>query len=433
MIFTDPIFFFAFLPVWVILTYCCSEDWSKNAVSLLGSLLFIAWGKQWYYALILVPVFLVYICGRLIPKFGPAAEIFGDIFAVGSGVAAVIFLPDKGTLVHGLMSVGFILYILRGVSYLKSISEGMEPEKNFLPLAVYLIALENMLIAPLENYDDMRDNLNSRRPVLTKASAGICMLIKGFAVSAVLGLSLDSVRLATVQYEAFPWINALTLPVVSLAEAVVMTSGILMMSGGISLILGYSLSLTIPAVVPHARFSELIGEIWHTFPQFVISTLTDRPAAVYVFNLIITAGLTLLFVFFDCLPAAVLCVVIFGVMISSRFSLNKGCDVLLSVIFVAICLIIFAGAAPGGLGGFISALDISKYDYDITFILNRELTRRAVWIIVAVLAVSPLPRLAAGRLRKCMGESEKTYTVVKIAETVFCAALLIVSAAASLR
>ncbi len=433
MIYTDLIFMFAFFPVVVILTYCCSEDWSKNTFSLLGSLLFITWGRSAGFALIILPVLVIYILGNLIPKSGGILEALGDIVALGSASAAIIFLPDRGTLSHALLCTGFVLYALRAINYLKKVSEGMKPERKFLCVAVYLISFENMLIAPLASYDKVRDRLSSRRPELSKASEGIVKVIEGFAFSAIFALSFDAVRLSATEYSAFPWMNALILPAAVFFEIYAVVLGFGTTSRGMSLMLGFAPEKTSSALRPKANFSEHISEIWKTLPEFVCDCFAERSLAGFFISIAATAVLSGIFIGLGIGIAGFLGIVILGIILSSRREkTNPVAEAVFSAIFTVASVMILSYGSLDGIAGFIKALDYSAYEYDITYALNYELTRRLPWLILGILAVSPLSGKLSRFIQRKASESEKAYAAYKTAETVFCALLLIVSAAAVL-
>ena len=103
-------------------------------------------------------------------------------------------------------------------------------------------------------------------------------------------------------------------------------------------------------------------------------------------------------------------------------------------VFTAV-LMLLAFAVPifgtaGGAGEFFSAFS-ADYGYDITFALYDEIMRSLPWLIIGVLAVSPLRRALGADVRRGMRESEKFYGAARIAETVICALLIVLATAAA--
>ena len=433
MIFTDLIFVFAFLPIYIIAGFCCREAWAKNIISVGASLLFIVWGRQWYYALIILPVFLIYICARLRSRFGAVFEILGDIAAAASAGYGIVLLSDIKDLRSALLSAGFVLYAMRSVNYLKKVSGGMEPERDFLCLAVYLISFENMLIAPLAGYDKMQKKLAERHPTLSKTSAGLSAFIKGFAKAAVLGLSFDAVRVAATQYEAFPWLNAVTLIAVTFGEAYVIAASFLEMSAGLCMISGFSPESEIPAFIPAFRISDHVREMWRGLCDMTEENFSERSLAGAFVSLAAMALATAVFVSFGANVGAFFSILILAMTLEGMSKQrSKAADLIFSAVLMTAAFLTLTGGSVSGVSRIFSAIDPKAYDYDITYILNLELTRRLPWLIVGAAVVSPLFRMTAAFIRRKMAENVRYYAAARIAETVVCALLLVIAAAAAI-
>ena len=436
MIFSDLIFVFAFLPIYLTLSFCCREPWSKNAVSVAASLVFIAWGRGQapvYYLLIMAPVFIIYILG-FIPRRKNMLffEILGDASAVLTAVYLAAVSGTGASLGSALISVGFVLFALRCILYNKDVASGMQPEKDFFVLAAYFISLENMLIAPLADYRTSEKALKSRRPALSKMSTGLVEFIKGFAMTAIIGLSFDRVRLAAVEYDAFPWANAVLLVLVTVGEVYAVTAGVLEMSCGLGLMSGLSPRLRTPAFVPRFRVSDHVCEMWEGFAEFVRRCFFERSAVGVIISLVLLSlvsagimlglgvaagafvGIIILAAVLECIPGR-----------RSRVS---------DAVFSAVILI-FAFSVPifdtaGGIAAFFSSFS-TDYGYDVTFALHDELMRSLPWLIIGVFAVSPLRRALTAEIRLKMAESEKFYGAARAVETVICVILLIISCASA--
>lgn len=431
MIFSDLIFVFAFLPIYFALSFSCREPWTKNFFAVAASLLFIVWGRQWYYALIIIPVFLIYLIGLLLKKRKSVLLCaVGVLPALGYTVAAAAALGRDLTLSSALLSVGVILFFQRAVSYFKEIFEGAAPEKDFSALAAYLISFENMLIAPLSQYKTAEARFKTRRPALSKMTEGLGSFITGFAETAVFGLSIDKIRLAAINGEAFPWMNAICLAVSIFCEVYVISSGVLMMSRGLGLMNGLSPEGQISAFIPKRRISDHVYEMWGSLPAFVKSTLSQGNN---VFGLIALPVLTGVFLGAGAGAGAFFWIILLAIAFEQIFPYrSKVSEWLFSgFMYIAAFMVLIADSA-GGIIKFFSAFDTAKYDFDITFALNDELSRSFPLLILGVLAVSPLGRLAAVAIRQKKAESIDFYCAAKVVETIFCGVLLILGVMASL-
>ena len=425
MIYTDLIFVFAFLPIYTVACFICRENWTRDLVATAASLLFISWGRQWYYALIIIPVFLIYICGCLRQRFGAVFEVLGDIVAAASASVGVMMLTSESGLRPALLSVGSILFAIRSVGYLKEVSDGEAPEKSFPALAVYLIPLEGMLIAPLQGYSDYR--AKPRRATLKKASSGLAMFIKGFFKAAVFGLSFEAVRLAATEYEAFPWLNAITLIIVTIVEVYVITASYIEMSCGLFLVAGFSPRPETPAFKPLPQISWHVSEMWHSLPRFTERCFSDLVRAAVIVVITVTA-----FVSGSNVGEFLGLILILMALENAVPKHHKVSDIIFTVVTMAVAFLVLVGGSMQGIASVLGAINPYAYEYDITYILNLELTRRLPWLIIGAIAVSPLYRMAAGFIREKMAESDKSYTALKIAETIACVLLLIVGTAAAI-
>ena len=67
MVFSSAIFLLLFLPVVFILNYICRKEFS-NALLLIASLIFYAWGEPYYVILMMVSIVINYGIGKAIDK-----------------------------------------------------------------------------------------------------------------------------------------------------------------------------------------------------------------------------------------------------------------------------------------------------------------------------------------------------------------------------
>lgn len=428
MIFSDLIFVFAFLPVYLFLVSLCREGWAKNLVAMICSAVFLTWGRSIYYALIFVSAFLIYICG-LLTKKSKLFEAAGGIIAALSATVAVIFLGGKD-LRSALLSVGFVLFALRSASYLRFAAREHRPERDFLKVGVYLISLENMLIAPLETYKSAEARLGSRKPILSKASYGLCEFIKGFALTAVCGLSFEALRAAAVENESYPWLNAVILIIAVFGEFYTISAGYVSMSRGIACIEGYSPSKSVPAFIPSFRVSGHLSEIFPGFSDFVKDCFGGSTvrAAVSLAIISLMAGT---FIGFGAGAAAFFGLLLLLSAVECLSDKKAGiADLIISAAVMLAAFVILACGSAENIAAFLSSFDRGKFDYDITYSLNAALGARMPWLIVGALAVSPLRRAVSAFISERCGSQTEAYGAVKIAETVFCALLLVVATVA---
>ncbi len=426
MSFTDLIFVFAFLPVYLIAGYCCRETWAKNAVSVLAALLFIIWGRPWYLSLIILPVILIYI-----PSFFPERprRLFTKLFAaVGciSGLAAAAFVGSEGTLKGSLLSIGFCVFSMKCISF----ASEKEPKKDFFAVAAWFLSPENLLVCPIESFSETR-GISSRKITLSKMSAGAAMFIKGFAKAAVCGLVFERLRLAALSGEAFPWLNALMSVGASVAGAYVTVAGTLEMSRGIALMNGLSPKLSPSWFTPSFRLSKHADGLWDGLSGFTANCFCGSFPKTVLSLAAVSLAVGVLFSF-GAGSAAAFGIVVAALIIEGSYSQeSRPSDLAVSLAAWLFAALLQGWQSPQGAMEFFAALDYNKYGYDITYALNAEFWRGLLWLAVGLALLTPLPSLAGGAIRRKMRESDGFYTAARVAETLLCAGLLVLGAIAA--
>lgn len=430
MIFSDLIFVFAFLPIYLAFSFSCREGWSKNLLSAAASLLFIVWGRQWYYALIIVPVFLIYLSGLLAEcKKSRLFAALGGFSAAAYTVFAAALLGADISLQSALFTVGVILFSLRAIFYLKEVCGGEPAERDLLALTAYLISFENMLIAPLAEYSAVKERLRSRRLVLSKLSDGLSTFIFGFARVAVFGLAFDRVRIAAVSAEAFPWLNAAVLFITVFCEVYVVAAGVLEMSRGLGLMSGCSPSVQISAFIPRARLSDHIYELWGTLPKFLVKLSSGNPLLILAVSGVITGGFIGIKAYVGAFFGIILMAIIIEHICPSK---SRLADAVFSGAVLSAAFVTLTAGSAGGWVRLFSAFEVSRYDFDISYILNEQLSYSLPLMILGAVTVSPLYRAAAVWFKQKRAENSGLYGVFRIAQTVLGAVLLVIGVMASL-
>ena len=208
MLFSGIPFLYFFLPC-VLLVYFCTPSRWKNAVLLLFSLLFYAWGEPRFVLLMVLSIGQGYVFGRLIESnradkrrsrilltvsavlsLGALGLFkYADFFL--STVRSVTGLPVP--LLHLTLPIGISFYTFQVLSYVMDVYRGTVPaQRNFIDLAAYVALFPQLIAGPIVRYADVAGELRHRRHTLTDAAYG--------ARRFVLGLS-KKVLIANVLYE----------------------------------------------------------------------------------------------------------------------------------------------------------------------------------------------------------------------------------------
>ncbi|WP_124099365.1 MBOAT family O-acyltransferase [Ruminococcus sp. Marseille-P6503] len=210
MVFSSTTFLFAFLPL-VLITYFIVPRVLKNAVLLVFSLVFYAWGEPVYVLLMLASITVAYVTGIFADKKRkPGCEKTAFIFmllAVIWNIGLLLFfkyadffilnansLFNTGFKLLGLtLPIGISFYSFQTLSYVIDVYRGeVRSQKNFLNLATYVTLFPQLIAGPIVRYQTIEDQLNYRRESLSQFSRGIKRFAVGLGKKVILANNIGA-------------------------------------------------------------------------------------------------------------------------------------------------------------------------------------------------------------------------------------------------
>ncbi|MFT6245712.1 MAG: alginate O-acetyltransferase complex protein AlgI [Salibacteraceae bacterium] len=190
---------FVFLPV-VLLFIGVLHKRFHNAILLLASLYFYAWGSVSHTSILVVSILLNYLFGRLIAsgESKQRAVRLGIAITVNLGMLAYFkyanfFLDNfngiRSVFGHSIIEfkeiilpIGVSFFTFQAISYLVDVYRKTSPvQKNFLDLALYISLFPQLVAGPIVRYNDVVDQLKNRVLSMSKAAQGVHRFIIGFA------------------------------------------------------------------------------------------------------------------------------------------------------------------------------------------------------------------------------------------------------------
>ncbi|MBQ4527253.1 MAG: MBOAT family protein [Clostridia bacterium] len=197
MLFSSLSFLYYYFPCVVIL-YTLTPKAFKNAVLLLSSLAFYAWGEPQYVLIMLVSILFGYIFGILIQHFNEKkrlSKLFLCLSAITSLSALVYFKyadffienfsRATGISLNALnlvLPIGISFYTFQILSYTVDIYRGRcEAQKNPINLAVYITFFPQLIAGPIVRYSDIESQLTQRTHSIEKSNTGIKRFIAGLS------------------------------------------------------------------------------------------------------------------------------------------------------------------------------------------------------------------------------------------------------------
>lgn len=198
MIFSSIEFLLFFLPVFLVV-YRLVPDRMKNAVLLLGSLIFYAYGEPKFLVLLMVSVLVNYFFGLHIGqgarqkgtdrkqkkrKYDRRRKyLFVTAIALNVGVLALFKSGIGGV---GL-PLGISFYTFQILAYLIDVYRGdVGRETSFLRFATYITMFPQLISGPLVSYGEMRDSLYKRKIDAAGLQEGLKVFTVGLAFKVLL-------------------------------------------------------------------------------------------------------------------------------------------------------------------------------------------------------------------------------------------------------
>jgi alginate O-acetyltransferase complex protein AlgI len=211
LLFSSITFILYFLPLTLLVYYCCPPITGKNGILLFFSLLFYAWGEPVYVLVMIVSIVLNYAAGlgigkgsspgkrRLFLVIGVTLNLLvlflfkylgffmGMINTVLSLSAAhVAHVPELHN--PGLvMPIGISFYTFQAISYLADVYKNPAmARKNPLNVGLYISFFPQLIAGPIVRYHDINEQIVRRNHGIENFSRGIERFITGLAKKALL-------------------------------------------------------------------------------------------------------------------------------------------------------------------------------------------------------------------------------------------------------
>lgn len=209
MIFSSLIFTYAFLPLCLILYGLVKPLKGKNAVLIVLSLFFYAWGEPVRVGLLLISAVVNYfvgigIGGAKTEKGKKGVLAAGLVFNIGM-IAVIKYsgfvMTNINAAFHSELPVpdiaplaGISFYTFQIISYIVDCYwEKTEPQHNFFDLLLYICLFPQLIAGPIVRYTTIADEINNRRTTLKDYSEGFTRFVVGLAKKVVLADQLHRI------------------------------------------------------------------------------------------------------------------------------------------------------------------------------------------------------------------------------------------------
>jgi alginate O-acetyltransferase complex protein AlgI len=212
MLFTSVVFLFAFLPL-VLALYFAVPWRTRNALLLVASLVFYAWGESRMLPLLLLSIGSNFVFGLLVGRATATRRRDRAVFAAVAfnllilGVAKYAnFVADNLNVALDAMGaatvavralplpLGISFFTFHSISYVVDVYRGKAPpQRRFADFALYITLFPQLIAGPIIRYHDIADQLRSRRVTAADLATGIRRFIIGLAKKMLVANTLGEV------------------------------------------------------------------------------------------------------------------------------------------------------------------------------------------------------------------------------------------------
>lgn len=182
MVFSSIVFVFFFLPVFF-LAYQGASTKYKNAVALIGSLLFYFWGAPDFFFILLASVFVDFTLAR---RFTISTDLsrrqrlfwvsvtanvlllayfkYANFFVNEINALLQHFFASQITWTNIALPIGISFLVFQKISYLVDVYRGItKPAERISEYTLYIMLFPQLIAGPIVRYHDICDQLRNRR------------------------------------------------------------------------------------------------------------------------------------------------------------------------------------------------------------------------------------------------------------------------------
>lgn len=213
MVFSSPVFLFAYLPLTLAVYYLMPLRWRNLSLFLL-SLVFYGWDKPIYIPVMLFSVTVSYLCGFPIGKYRDRDRHRARVWLVVSlvlNLSVLVFfkytnfiienlrlIPPLAGVLHPLewleLPIGISFYTFQIMSYSIDLYRGEnETQRSYIAFGTYVALFPQLIAGPIVRYRDVDRQLLSRTHTVDRFASGVRRFAVGFGKKILLGDALAAV------------------------------------------------------------------------------------------------------------------------------------------------------------------------------------------------------------------------------------------------
>lgn len=232
MVFSSIVFLYIFLPIMLLLYFIVPSKF-KNAIMILASLVFFAWGEIRYIFIMLVLAVMDFICGKQITKYqdNKKKKILFLMINVVVNLGILFFFKYADFIITNInnltglsipllnipLPIGVSFNTFQSLSYVIDVYRGtVKCEKSFYNYLTYTTLFPQIIAGPIVRYETVDEELETKNISLDNFSAGMKRFIIGLGKKVLIANSVGALwnTIETGNYSElsmlFAWIGIIS-------------------------------------------------------------------------------------------------------------------------------------------------------------------------------------------------------------------------------
>lgn len=201
MNFASVTFLFFFLPAVVALYFVLRGRTVRNAVLLVASLLFYAWGEGAGLALLLVSITINHLVSRRIAQRPEDAKPVWLWVGLSANIGLLITFKYLGLITTTLglprleprLPLGISFFTFQAMSLLVDVHRGASPARSWFKTGLFISLFPQLIAGPIVRWNTLRDQITARRESFERFTFGARLFVLGLAQKVLIADTLAPV------------------------------------------------------------------------------------------------------------------------------------------------------------------------------------------------------------------------------------------------
>ncbi len=227
MVFSSLFFLCVFLPINIFLYYAVNNNTYKNAVLIVSSLAFYAWGEPIWISVLVLSALFNYFIGVSIERSRGSRKGKGIlVLAVAVNLFVLGFFKYFGFITESIntllgisvpvisigLPIGISFYTFKSISYIVDVYRGeVGAQKSFFKFLLYISLFHNLVAGPIVRYKDIEQDIENRALGFESFSNGVSRFIIGLGKKVIISNQANEFSKAflDMDYSRLPVLGAL--------------------------------------------------------------------------------------------------------------------------------------------------------------------------------------------------------------------------------